>query len=170
MLEQNGEDFLVRTHHMEYCDGDILDLDDLLTDLVEDRDKLVAVFEAQEFQRRATASPAGSKGGSTDRSSPGPYPDPDPYDRQPSYFQPTRGGGIEVNASTLKASIPLLVRSSSDSALAPPLEIVTPPPDYLNARPAEMDDSHALTHRGEPKDRLRLDIPTTAKMSRVTLK
>eukprot|EP00063_Salmo_salar_P030811 XP_014005646.1 PREDICTED: partitioning defective 3 homolog B-like isoform X1 [Salmo salar] len=154
---------------MEYCEGDILDLDDLLTDLVEDRDKLVAVFEAQEFQRRVTASPADSEGGSTGRSSPSPYPDPDPYDHQPSYFQPTRGGGIEVNASTLKASIPLLVRSSSDSALAPPLEIVTPPPDDLNARPAEMDDSHALTHRGEPKDRLRLDIPTTAKMSRVTL-
>lgn len=37
---QNGEDFLVRTHHMEYCEGDILDLDDLLTDLVEDRDKV----------------------------------------------------------------------------------------------------------------------------------
>uniref|UniRef100_A0A4W5N4E9 PDZ domain-containing protein n=1 Tax=Hucho hucho TaxID=62062 RepID=A0A4W5N4E9_9TELE len=170
ILEQNGEDFLVRTHHMEYCDGGILDLDDLLTDLVEDRDKLVAVFEAQEFQRRATVSPAGSGGGSTGHSSTSSYPDPDPYERQPSYFQPTRGGEIEVNASTLKANTPLLVRSSSDSALAPPLEIVTPPPDDLNARPAEMDDSHALTHRGEPKDRLRLDIPTTAKMSRVTLR
>ncbi|CAB1328062.1 unnamed protein product, partial [Coregonus sp. 'balchen'] len=31
------------------------------------------------------------------------------------------------------------------------------------------DASHALTRRGEPKDRLRLDFPTTAKMSRVTL-
>ncbi|CDQ90826.1 unnamed protein product [Oncorhynchus mykiss] len=40
ILEQNGEDFLVRTHRMEYCDGGILDLDDLLTDLVEDRDKV----------------------------------------------------------------------------------------------------------------------------------
>eukprot|EP00063_Salmo_salar_P031937 XP_014006772.1 PREDICTED: partitioning defective 3 homolog B isoform X1 [Salmo salar] len=169
ILEQNGEDFLVRTHRMEYCDGGILDLDDLLTDLVEDRDKLVAVFEAQELQRGATVSPAGSGGGSTGHSSPSPYSDPDPYERQPPYFQPPRGGEIEVNAYTLKANTPLLVRSSSDSALAPPLEIVTPPPDDLNARPAETDASHALTNRREPKDRLRLDIPTTAKMSRVTL-
>ncbi|XP_041711601.2 partitioning defective 3 homolog B isoform X2 [Coregonus clupeaformis] len=169
ILEQNGEDFLVRTHHVEYCDGGILDLDDLLTDLVEDRDKLVAVFEAQELQRGATVSPVGSSGGSTGHSSPSHYSKPDPYERQTSYLQPIRGGEIEVNASTLKANTPLLVRSSSDSALAPPLEIVKPPPDDLNARPAETDASHALTHRGEPKDRLRLDIPTTAKMSRVTL-
>ncbi|XP_020338288.1 par-3 family cell polarity regulator beta a isoform X1 [Oncorhynchus kisutch] len=169
ILEQNGEDFLVRTHRMEYCDGGILDLDDLLADLVEDRDKLVAVFEAQELQRGATVSPAGSGGGSTGHSSPSLYSDPDPYERQPPYFQPPRGGEIEVNAYTLKANTPLLVRSSSDSALAPPLEIVTPPPDDLNARPAETDASHALTNRREPKDRLRLDIPTTAKMSRVTL-
>ncbi|TRY58843.1 hypothetical protein DNTS_021368 [Danionella cerebrum] len=32
-------DFLVRTHHVEYCDGGILDPDDVLTDLVEDKDK-----------------------------------------------------------------------------------------------------------------------------------
>ncbi|XP_064825492.1 par-3 family cell polarity regulator beta a isoform X2 [Oncorhynchus masou masou] len=169
ILEQNGEDFLVRTHRMEYCDGGILDLDDLLADLVEDRDKLVAVFDAQELQRGATVSPAGSGGGSTGHSSPSPYSDPDPYERQPPYFQPPRGGEIEVNAYTLKANTPLLVRSSSDSALAPPLDIVTPPPDDLHARPAETDASHALTNRREPKDRLRLDIPTTAKMSRVTL-
>ncbi|XP_031437658.1 partitioning defective 3 homolog B-like [Clupea harengus] len=39
LLEQEG-DFLVRTHHVEYCDGGILDPDDILTDLVEDRDKV----------------------------------------------------------------------------------------------------------------------------------
>ncbi|KAK1903376.1 Partitioning defective 3 like B, partial [Dissostichus eleginoides] len=32
-------DFLVRTHHVEYCDGGILDPDDILSDLVEDKDK-----------------------------------------------------------------------------------------------------------------------------------
>ncbi|KAK7881002.1 hypothetical protein WMY93_030591 [Mugilogobius chulae] len=35
---QEGE-FIVRTHHLEYCDGGILDPDDTLSDLVEDRDK-----------------------------------------------------------------------------------------------------------------------------------
>ncbi|TNN88791.1 Partitioning defective 3 B [Liparis tanakae] len=38
LLEQEG-DFLVRTHHVEYCDGGILDPDDTLSDLVEDKDK-----------------------------------------------------------------------------------------------------------------------------------
>lgn len=33
-------DFLVRTHHVEYCDGGILDPDDILSDLVEDKDKV----------------------------------------------------------------------------------------------------------------------------------
>ncbi|CAG5865984.1 unnamed protein product [Menidia menidia] len=39
LLEQEGH-FLVRTHHVEYCDGGILDPDDILTDLVEDKDKV----------------------------------------------------------------------------------------------------------------------------------
>lgn len=30
----------VTTHHLEYSEGGILDMDDLLTDLVEDRDKV----------------------------------------------------------------------------------------------------------------------------------
>lgn len=40
-LQQEG-DFLVRTHHVEYCDGGILDPDDVLSDLVEDKDKVGA--------------------------------------------------------------------------------------------------------------------------------
>ncbi|KAF6723382.1 Partitioning defective 3-like protein B [Oryzias melastigma] len=39
LLEQEG-DVLVRTHHVEYCDGGILDPDDILSDLVDDRDKV----------------------------------------------------------------------------------------------------------------------------------
>lgn len=38
MLQEG--DFLVRTHHVEYCDGGILDPDDILSDLVEDKDKV----------------------------------------------------------------------------------------------------------------------------------
>lgn len=40
-VQQEG-DFLVRTHHVEYCDGGILDPDDVLSDLVEDKDKVRA--------------------------------------------------------------------------------------------------------------------------------
>ena len=45
-LPQEG-DFLVRTHHVEYCDGGILDPDDVLTDLVEDRDKVTINVRAE---------------------------------------------------------------------------------------------------------------------------
>ncbi|XP_049583325.1 partitioning defective 3 homolog B isoform X1 [Syngnathus scovelli] len=103
LLEQEGE-FLVRTHHVEYCDGGILDPDDILSDLVEDKDKLMAVYEEQEAQERDAANPS-------------PTPSHDRYQAELSVFQPITGGEIEVNSSALKSNTPLLVRSSSDSAL-----------------------------------------------------
>ncbi|XP_026231725.1 partitioning defective 3 homolog B-like isoform X3 [Anabas testudineus] len=105
LLEQEG-DFLVRTHHVEYCDGGILDPDDILSDLVEDKDKLMAVYEEQEAQQRGTANTSLA-------------PSPDLYQSELSVFQPITGGEIEVNSSALKSNTPLLVRSSSDSALGP---------------------------------------------------
>lgn len=36
---QHGET-TVKTHHLEYSEGGILDMDDLLSDLVEDRDRV----------------------------------------------------------------------------------------------------------------------------------
>ncbi|XP_034417137.1 partitioning defective 3 homolog B [Cyclopterus lumpus] len=105
LLEQEG-DFLVRTHHVEYCDGGILDPDDILSDLVEDKDKLMAVYEEQEAQQRGVANSRLA-------------PSPDLYQSELSVFQPVAGGEIEVNSSALKSSTPLLVRSSSDSALSP---------------------------------------------------
>ncbi|KAJ0005943.1 hypothetical protein NQD34_015837, partial [Periophthalmus magnuspinnatus] len=105
LLEQEGE-FLVRTHHLEYCDGGILDPDDTLSDLVEDRDKLMAVYEEQEAQRTTP--------------DPGVSPSPELYHSELSVFQPITGGEIEVTSSALKSNTPLLVRSSSDSALNPP--------------------------------------------------
>ncbi|XP_061782573.1 partitioning defective 3 homolog B isoform X1 [Nerophis lumbriciformis] len=103
LLEQEGE-FHVRTHHVEYCDGGILDPDDILSDLVEDKDKLMAVYEEQEAQERDAANTS-------------PAPTPDRYQSELSVFQPIAGGEIEVNSSALKSNTPLLVRSSSDSAL-----------------------------------------------------
>ncbi|XP_070693843.1 partitioning defective 3 homolog B isoform X2 [Pempheris klunzingeri] len=105
LLEQEG-DFLVRTHHVEYCDGGILDPDDILSDLVEDKDKLMAVYEEQEAQQRGVANSSLA-------------PSPDLYQSELSVFQPITGGEIEVNSSALKSNTPLLVRSSSDSALSP---------------------------------------------------
>ncbi|MCJ8732721.1 hypothetical protein PDJAM_G00214550 [Pangasius djambal] len=122
LLEQEG-DFLVRTHHVEYCDGGILDPDDVLSDLVEDKDKLIAVYEEQEARQRGATSPGSSSIGvvninTNGGGAPG-QPSPEPYDAELVCFQPIRGGEIEVNSSVLKASTPLMVRSSSDSALGP---------------------------------------------------
>ncbi|XP_068184766.1 partitioning defective 3 homolog B isoform X2 [Antennarius striatus] len=103
LLEQEGN-FLVRTHHVEYCDGGILDPDDTLSDLVEDKDKLMAVYEEQEAQQRGVANTSQT-------------PSPDLYQSELSVFQPITGGEIEVTSSALKSNTPLLVRSSSDSAL-----------------------------------------------------
>ncbi|XP_056891205.1 partitioning defective 3 homolog B isoform X1 [Takifugu flavidus] len=105
LLEQEGS-FLVRTHHVEYCDGGILDPDDILSDLVEDKDKLMAVYEEQEAQQRGLANTSLT-------------PSPDLYQSELSAFQPIAGGEIEVNSSALKSNTPLLVRSSSDSAISP---------------------------------------------------
>ncbi|XP_040888627.1 par-3 family cell polarity regulator beta a isoform X2 [Toxotes jaculatrix] len=156
ILEQY-EESAVKTHHLEYPEGGILDMDDLLSDLVDDRDKLVAVFEA--VQRR-TDSPRDNMSG---YSSATPSPEPLQYYPHLQYQEPIRGE-IEVNEAVLKANTPLLVRSSSDSALAPPHEKTAPPtPDDRSDGSPEPEISHVL--KGA-LDRLRTDDPP-AKMSQV---
>ncbi|XP_026157654.1 par-3 family cell polarity regulator beta a isoform X2 [Mastacembelus armatus] len=124
ILEQRGESAM-KIRHLEYSEGGILDMDDLLGDLVEDRDKLVAVFD--EVQRGRTDSPRETM--SNGYSSSAPSPEPSHYYPYLQYQEPI-GGEIEVNEASLKASTPLLVRSSSDSALAPAHgQTVTPRPD-----------------------------------------
>ncbi|XP_078099604.1 par-3 family cell polarity regulator beta a isoform X2 [Sander vitreus] len=157
ILEQHGES-AVKTHHLEYMDGGILDLDDLLIDLVEDRDKLVSVFDVR---RGRTDSPRETM--SNGYSSAAPSPEPLEYCPQLEYQEPIRGE-IEVNEAILKASTPLLVRSSSDSALALSHEMrATPPPDDHSNRSSEAEINNVL--KGA-LDRLRTNDPP-AKMSLV---
>ncbi|XP_072476200.1 partitioning defective 3 homolog B isoform X5 [Notamacropus eugenii] len=117
-------------------DGGILDPDDILADVVEDKDKLIAVFDEQELVPKVE-SPSGNL---TESHS------PDPFDAevatQLATFKPI-GGEIEVTTSALKLvchsccihhkrgaklgqellqSTPLLVRRSSDPALGPPAD------------------------------------------------
>ncbi|KAM4731548.1 partitioning defective 3 homolog B-like isoform 4-T4 [Anableps anableps] len=68
--------------------------------------KLMAVYEEQEAQQRGVADASLT-------------PSPDLHQAEHSVFQPITGGEIEVNSSALKSNTPLLVRSSSDSALSP---------------------------------------------------
>uniref|UniRef100_A0A8C3M4S1 Par-3 family cell polarity regulator beta n=1 Tax=Chrysolophus pictus TaxID=9089 RepID=A0A8C3M4S1_CHRPC len=107
--------YWVNIHHLEYTDGGILDPDDVLADVVEDKDKLIAVYDEQETHRKSD----GTNGNVTDRSS------PDLFEAevaaQLAAFQPI-GGEIEVTPSALKLGMPLLVRRSSDPALGPPAD------------------------------------------------
>ncbi|XP_041119209.1 partitioning defective 3 homolog B-like [Polyodon spathula] len=116
-LEKDGN-YSVKIHHIEYIDGGILDPDDVLADLVDDKDKLIAYYEDHETQQRE-----GLNGTLTGRRSP-----PDHFENgvsaQLAVFQPI-SGEIEVNSSALKSSTPLLVRRSSDPALGPPAEFHT---------------------------------------------
>ncbi|XP_073927629.1 partitioning defective 3 homolog B isoform X3 [Castor canadensis] len=101
--------YWVKIHHLEYTDGGILDPDDVLADVVEDKDKLIAVFEEQEPLHK-TESPSGN---------PADQQGPDAFETevaaQLAAFKPI-GGEIEVTPSALKLGTPLLVRRSSDPA------------------------------------------------------
>ncbi|XP_051479676.1 partitioning defective 3 homolog B isoform X3 [Apus apus] len=116
----------VNIHHLEYTDGGILDPDDVLADVVEDKDKLIAVYDEQETHRKTD----GTNGNLTDRNS------PDSFETevaaQLAAFQPI-GGEIEVTPSALKLGTPLLVRRSSDPAMGPPADFhlsASHPSDY----------------------------------------
>uniref|UniRef100_A0A8C4KKY7 Par-3 family cell polarity regulator beta n=1 Tax=Dromaius novaehollandiae TaxID=8790 RepID=A0A8C4KKY7_DRONO len=107
--------YWVNIHHLEYTDGGILDPDDVLADVVEDKDKLIAIYDEQEPHHKID----GTNGNLTDRNS------PDPFETevaaQLAAFQPI-GGEIEVTPSALKLGTPLLVRRSSDPAVGPPAD------------------------------------------------
>uniref|UniRef100_A0A8D2NGZ9 Partitioning defective 3 homolog B n=1 Tax=Zonotrichia albicollis TaxID=44394 RepID=A0A8D2NGZ9_ZONAL len=125
----------VNIHHLEYTDGGILDPDDVLADVVEDKDKLIAIYDEQEGPRKID----GTNGNLTDRNS------PDSFETevatQLAAFQPI--GEIEVTPSALKLGTPLLVRRSSDPALGAP--------DFPSA-------SHPSDHALKPKPFLPVGI------------
>ncbi|XP_031414281.1 par-3 family cell polarity regulator beta a isoform X2 [Clupea harengus] len=164
IVEQDGE-VRVRTHHVEYADGGILDPDDVLTDLVEDRDKLVAVFEEQEVQQRAAVSPGGSVVSSSSSS-------PNPSEPELRALMPASGSEIEVTSSALKSNTPLLVRSSSDSALAKPQAFGPPQPNHHSpdsSPPPAQGASHVVSQpqsKGGPMERVKNPKITTSSLTR----
>uniref|UniRef100_UPI00398F8338 partitioning defective 3 homolog B-like isoform X2 n=1 Tax=Pristiophorus japonicus TaxID=55135 RepID=UPI00398F8338 len=105
--------YSVKIYHLEYMDGGILDPDDILIDVAEDKDKLVAVYEEQETH----CADEVANGSLPDRHSPDTFESE--LAAQLAAFQPITGE-IEVTPLVLKASTPLLVRRSSDPALLPP--------------------------------------------------
>ncbi|XP_065606459.1 partitioning defective 3 homolog B [Cyrtonyx montezumae] len=130
--QEKDPTYWVNIHHLEYTDGGILDPDDVLADVVEDKDKLIAVYDEQEPHHKSD----GTNGNLTDRSS------PDLFEAevaaQLAAFQPI-GGEIEVTPSALKLGMPLLVRRSSDPALGPPVDF-----HPSVSHPSDLSHKHAV--------------------------
>ncbi|XP_069471658.1 partitioning defective 3 homolog B isoform X2 [Ambystoma mexicanum] len=135
----------VKVHHLEYTDGGILDPDDVLADLVEDKDKLIAVYEEQESYLKREST----NGGLKDRLSPDPF-EAEMTAQNAAYL--SGGGEIEVTSSALRLGTPLLVRRSSDPALGPPAAFrpgASQPSDQSLKPPVTGSSLHGPSEDGE---------------------
>ncbi|XP_036895785.1 partitioning defective 3 homolog isoform X6 [Sturnira hondurensis] len=104
--------YWVQVHRLEHGDGGILDLDDILCDVADDKDRLVAVFDEQDPHHGGDGTSASSTGTQS----------PEIFGSElgtnnVSAFQPYQTSEIEVTPSVLRANMPLHVRRSSDPAL-----------------------------------------------------
>ncbi|XP_037538349.1 partitioning defective 3 homolog isoform X2 [Nematolebias whitei] len=106
--------YWLQVHRLEHSDGGILDLDDVLCDVADDKDRLIAVYEEQEPHHGGDGTSASSTGTQS--------PDLFAVDLSAgsgaSAFQPYQvTSEIEVTPSALRTNMPLHVRRSSDPAL-----------------------------------------------------
>ncbi|KAM4828630.1 partitioning defective 3 homolog isoform 8-T8 [Thomomys bottae] len=105
--------YWIQVHRLEHGDGGILDLDDVLCDVADDKDRLVAVFDEQDPHHGGDGTSASSTGTQS----------PEIFGSElgtnnASAFQPYQATSeIEVTPSVLRANMPLHVRRSSDPAL-----------------------------------------------------
>ncbi|XP_053524847.1 partitioning defective 3 homolog isoform X13 [Artibeus jamaicensis] len=105
--------YWIQVHRLEHGDGGILDLDDILCDVADDKDRLVAVFDEQDPHHGGDGTSASSTGTQS----------PEIFGSElgtnnVSAFQPYQTTSeIEVTPSVLRANMPLHVRRSSDPAL-----------------------------------------------------
>ncbi|KAM9428707.1 partitioning defective 3 homolog isoform 14-T14 [Salvelinus alpinus] len=106
--------YWLQVHRLEHGDGGILDLDDVLCDVADDKDRLVAVYDEQEPHHGGD----GTSGSSTGTQSPDLFAT-ELNTSTMSAFQPYQAASeIEVTPSALRTNMPLHVRRSSDPALA----------------------------------------------------
>ncbi|XP_075968718.1 partitioning defective 3 homolog [Anarhichas minor] len=123
--------YWVHVHRLEHGDGGILDLDDMLCDVVDDKDRLVAVYEEQDPHNGGDGTSASSTGTQS--------PEPFASDMgSASAFQPCQAiSEIEVTPSALRSNMPLRVRRSSDPSLAglPPGEVPVGPEEPSRKNP-----------------------------------
>ncbi|XP_053117581.1 partitioning defective 3 homolog isoform X9 [Hemicordylus capensis] len=105
--------YWIQVHRLEHGDGGILDCDDILCDVADDKDRLVAVFDEQDPHHGGDGTSASSTGTQS----------PEIFGSElgtnaVSAFQPYQATSeIEVTPSVLRTNMPLHVRRSSDPAL-----------------------------------------------------
>ncbi|KAM9308851.1 partitioning defective 3 homolog [Gastrophryne carolinensis] len=105
--------YWIQVHRLEHGDGGILDIDDILCDVADDKDRLVAIYEEQDPHHGGDGTSASSTGTQS----------PEIFGSElgtnsMSAFQPYQAGSeIEVTPSVLRTNMPLHVRRSSDPAL-----------------------------------------------------
>ncbi|KAM6989375.1 par-3 family cell polarity regulator alpha, b isoform 4-T4 [Tautogolabrus adspersus] len=106
--------YWLQVHRLEHGDGGILDLDDVLCDVADDKDRLIAVYEEQEPHHGGDGTSASSTG----TQSPDLFAADLSAGSGASAFQPYQTASeIEVTPSALRTNMPLHVRRSSDPAL-----------------------------------------------------
>ncbi|KAM5156824.1 partitioning defective 3 homolog isoform 8-T8 [Mantella aurantiaca] len=105
--------YWILVHRLEHGDGGILDLDDILCDVADDKDRLVAIYEEQDPHHGGDGTSASSTGTQS----------PEIFGSElgtnsMSAFHPYQATSeIEVTPSVLRTNMPLHVRRSSDPAL-----------------------------------------------------
>ncbi|XP_066441898.1 partitioning defective 3 homolog isoform X2 [Eleutherodactylus coqui] len=105
--------YWIQVHRLEHGDGGILDVDDILCDVADDKDRLVAIYEEQDPHHGGDGTSASSTGTQS----------PEIFGSELgtnslSAFQPYQATSeIEVTPSVLRTNMPLHVRRSSDPAL-----------------------------------------------------
>ncbi|XP_054478470.1 partitioning defective 3 homolog isoform X2 [Anoplopoma fimbria] len=138
--------YWVQVHRLEHGDGGILDLDDMLCDVVDDKDRLVAVYEEQDPHNGGDGTSASSTGTQS--------PEPFAADMSSaSAFQPRQPNSeIEVTPSALRSNMPLHVRRSSDPSLAglPPGEVPVNPEEPSRKNPTRWSTT-AGSQKHNPK-------------------
>uniref|UniRef100_A0A8C1IUJ8 Par-3 family cell polarity regulator n=1 Tax=Cyprinus carpio TaxID=7962 RepID=A0A8C1IUJ8_CYPCA len=106
--------YWIQVNRLEHGDGGILDLDDVLCDVADDKDRLVAVYEEQDPHHGGDGTSASSTG----TQSPELFSTGELNSSNLSAFQPYQTSSeIEVTPSALRTNMPLHVRRSSDPAL-----------------------------------------------------
>ncbi|KAG7487483.1 hypothetical protein MATL_G00024000 [Megalops atlanticus] len=106
--------YWVHVHRLEHGDGGILDLDDVLCDVADDKDRLVAVYDEQDPHHGGDGTSASSTG----TQSPEIFGSELNSSNMSAFLPYQAASEIEVTPSALRTNMPLHVRRSSDPALA----------------------------------------------------